>query len=66
MYTIVQTKNGYQEKPLEQVRRETLELTEQEIRLLKLLRTVEYGEVRVLVQAGVPLRVEEIRKSIKL
>ena len=51
---------------MEQVRREALELTEQEIRLLKLLRTVEYGEVRVLVQAGVPLRVEEIRKSIKL
>lgn len=51
---------------MEQTRCETWELTEQEARLVALLRTVEYGEVRVLVQGGVPLRVEEIRKSIKL
>ena len=37
-----------------------------ETALLELLRGLGYGEVRVIVQAGVPVRVEEIRKSIQL
>lgn len=34
-----------------------------ETALLELLRGLGYGEVRVIVQAGVPVRVEEIRKA---
>ena len=37
-----------------------------ETALLELLRGLGYGEVRVIVQAGVPVRVEELRKSIQL
>ena len=37
-----------------------------ETALLELLRGLGSGEVRVIVQAGVPVRVEEIRKSIQL
>lgn len=37
-----------------------------ETALLELLRGLGYGEVRVIVQAGVPVRVEESRKSIQL
>ena len=35
-------------------------LTEQEKKLLTMLRSLEYGELRVVVQAGRPVRVEEI------
>ena len=40
--------------------------SEKEKALLNLLRGIGYGEVRVIVQAGVPVRAEEIRKSIQL
>ncbi len=40
--------------------------TEKEIKLLEIIRNVEYGEVRIVVQEGKPIRVEEIKKSIKL
>ena len=41
-------------------------LTERERRLLDLLRGLKYGELRVMVQEGQPVRVEEIRRSIRL
>lgn len=41
-------------------------LTEQEKKLLTMLRSLEYGELRVVVQAGRPVRVEEIRRSVQL
>ena len=41
-------------------------LTEQEKELLTMLRSLEYGELRVVVQAGRPVRVEEIRRSVQL
>lgn len=41
-------------------------LTEQEKKLLGILRGIDYGELRVVVQAGKPVRVEEIRKSVQL
>lgn len=41
-------------------------LTEREKKLLGILRGIDYGELRVVVQAGKPVRVEEIRKSVQL
>ena len=42
------------------------ELTEKESRVIDIIRNIEFGEVRVVVTDGVPVRVEEIKKSIKL
>lgn len=41
-------------------------LSEKEEKLLELIRNTGYGEIKILVQAGEPVRVEEIKKSIKL
>lgn len=41
-------------------------LTKAEQKVIAILREVQYGEVKVVVQDGVPVRVEEIRKSIKI
>ena len=39
--------------------------TEKEEKLLQLLRTLKFGEVRIYVADGQPVRAEEIKKSIK-
>jgi|LGOV01.1.fsa_nt_gb hypothetical protein len=41
-------------------------LSKKEKKLLELIKDIEYGEIKILVQDGVPLRVEELKKSIKL
>lgn len=43
-----------------------VEFTEKERKLLAIIRRMDFGEVRVVVTNGVPTRVEEIKKSIKL
>ena len=43
-----------------------LTLNSKERELLHLLREIQYGEVRIIIQAGTPVRIEEIRKSIQL
>lgn len=43
-----------------------LSLTDKEKNLIELLRTVPFGEVHVYMADGQPVRVEEIKKSIKL
>lgn len=43
-----------------------LKLTDKETKLLEIIRRMEFGEVRVIVTDGIPTRVEEIKKSIKL
>lgn len=40
--------------------------TEKEMKLLEIIRSIEYGEIRIVVQDGKPIRIEEIKKSIKL
>lgn len=40
-------------------------LTEKEKLLLKLIRELGYGEIRIFVADGQPVRAEEIKKSIK-
>jgi len=41
-------------------------LTEKEVRLIEIIRKLDFGEVRVVIQDGVPTRLEEIKRSIKL
>lgn len=43
-----------------------IKLTEQEQKLFKIIRSVEYGEIHIIVKEGKPIRIEQISKSIKL
>ncbi|MBQ8796950.1 MAG: DUF2292 domain-containing protein [Oscillospiraceae bacterium] len=47
-----------QEKPLV--------LTPQEEKLIRLVRTIDYGEIHVMIKESKPIRVEQISRSIKL
>ncbi len=42
------------------------ELTEKGKKLIDLIRSIGYGEIRVTVRDGDPILVEEVKKSIKL
>ena len=42
------------------------ELSEKEKKLIKLIRSTSYGEIRVAVRDGQPVLVEEVKKSFKL
>ena len=41
-------------------------LTKAERQLIELIRSIEYGELRIMVKDEKPIRVEEIRRSIQL
>ena len=41
-------------------------LTTAEKQLIDLIRSLDYGEVRVMIKDNRPIRVEEIRRSIQL
>lgn len=41
-------------------------LTKAERQLIELIRSLDYGEVRIMVKDKYPIRVEEIRRSIQL
>ena len=43
-----------------------MELTKAEKQLIELIRSLDYGEVRVMIKDNRPIRVEEIRRSIQL
>ena len=43
----------------------TMDLTNQEAKLIRLIRSIEYGEVRVVIKENTPIRAEEIRRSIQ-
>lgn len=42
------------------------EVTEREAKLLKLIRSTKFGELKIIIQDQEPIRVEEVKKSIKL
>lgn len=42
------------------------ELTGAEKQILDLIRSLDYGELRVMIKDGRPIRVEEVRRSIQL
>lgn len=39
---------------------------DKEEKLIQLIRDIKFGEIKVIIQDGAPIRVEEIKKSIKL
>ena len=41
-------------------------LTKAEKQIVEVIRTLDYGEVRVMIKDNKPIRVEEIRRSIQL
>ena len=41
-------------------------ISEKEKRLLEIIRQIGYGDVRVIIQEGTPVRIEEMKRSIKL
>ena len=41
-------------------------LSEQEKKIIEILHEMNYGELKIVVQDGVPVRIDEIRKSIKI
>jgi len=41
-------------------------LAKQEKKLIELTRELDYGELHITVKGGLPVHVEEIKKSIKL
>ncbi|WP_352406889.1 hypothetical protein [Acetoanaerobium noterae] len=43
-----------------------IELTERERKLIHLIREVGHGEIKVIIQDNCPIRIEELKKSIKL
>ena len=43
-----------------------VELSEQEKKLLEIIRSIEYGEIKIIIQDKIPIRIEELKKSIKL
>lgn len=42
------------------------EISERENKLINLIRQTSFGEVKIIIQDGEPIRVEEVKKSIKL
>jgi len=46
--------------------REELSLSEKEEKLIRLIRELKFGELRVMIADSQPVRLEEVRKSIKL
>lgn len=53
-------------KPPPESSRVTLECSPKEKRIIDLMRRMDFGEIRVVIQDGNPIRIEEIKKSIKL
>ena len=43
-----------------------MKLTEKEKKLLEMIRALKFGEMRIIIQDSEPVRVEEIKNSIKL
>lgn len=41
-------------------------VNEKEEKLIKLIRATDFGDIKIVIQQGIPIRVEEIKKSIKL
>lgn len=41
-------------------------LSEKEKKLVRILRGIDYGEIKIIVQGNQPVRIEELTKSIKL
>ena len=47
-------------------KKQEIRLTPQEEKLIRLIRSVDYGEIHIMVKENKPIRVEQISRSIKL
>lgn len=47
-------------------REEVMKVTLEEKKLLEIVRNIQFGEARIVVNDGKPTRIEEIKRSIKL
>ena len=41
-------------------------LTESEQKVIDIMRSIDYGEIRIIINNSKPVRVEEIKKSVQL
>ncbi len=48
------------------MKEENKKLDSKEENLIELIHNIKYGEIKIIVQDGLPIRVEELKKSIKL
>ena len=51
---------------MQQETKEKVQLSEKEEKLIRLIRDLKFGELRLFVADSQPVRLEEVRKSIKL
>lgn len=42
------------------------QLNEKEKKLISMIRNIEFGEIRIIIQDRTPIRIEEFKRSIKL
>lgn len=54
------------EEKMDTVKNRVNELTPQEEKIINIVRSLDFGELRIVVNDKVPVRIEEIKKSIKL
>ncbi|MDO5331529.1 MAG: DUF2292 domain-containing protein [Bacillota bacterium] len=47
-------------------KKENIVLTKEELKVIELMRSIPFGELRVIINNSKAVRVEEIRKSIQL
>lgn len=48
------------------MKEESQKLDPKEENLIEIIHDIKYGELKIIVQDGLPIRVEELKKSIKL
>lgn len=41
-------------------------LDTKEEKLIKIINDIKFGEIKIIIQDGLPIRIEEVKKSIKL
>ena len=51
---------------MERDTKERMQLSDKEEKLIRLIRELKFGEVRLFIADSQPVRLEEVRKSIKL
>lgn len=45
---------------------QNIKKSEKEEKLLSIIKEIKHGEIRIIIQDGLPIRIEELKKSIKL
>ena len=66
VFAMIREKAGKRRTKLSDDKKIEITVSEKEKTILDVIRNLDYGEVRVVVTGGVPTRIEEIKKSIKL